>query len=211
MPKRFVEPAERGHGLLGTLGATVTRRPLPIFIVGVVIVASSSTRRFHINPSDAELARSPVGRRRGGRAAITASGIPDGVYLPYVVVAEGDVTQRALVRVASAARRRIGSTAPPRRRRGAAEDRVSSRRSAGRRQLAAAKKTISQLRDNVLPAAANGLGARRRSRSAARRPRRGLHQRRVRELPVRHPVRPPADVRAAHARVPLGRAAAQGR
>jgi RND superfamily putative drug exporter len=161
MPKRFVEPPSADTGFWARWARTVTRRPLPIFIAGVVIVALVIYPAFHMNPSDAELRKEPgSGDAEAGRAAITASGIPDGVYLPYVVVAEGDVASERLARITTAVGDTdgvFGAAAPPSWRQqkialveAFGDDDGSSR---------TAKTTISHLRDNVLPAAASELGS----------------------------------------------------
>jgi RND superfamily putative drug exporter len=118
-----------------------------------VIVALVLIPAFHINPSDAQVKDEPAtGDAQAGRAAIKAAGLPDGVYLPYVVVAEGNVTHEHLARVASAlagASGLYGAAAPPTWEKGSTglieafglED-GSSRQ---------AKKTISNLRSSVLP------------------------------------------------------------
>src|SRR5262245_6819085 len=117
MPKRFVDPPSADTGFWARWARTVTRRPLLIFIIGVAIVALVVYPAFHMNPSDAELRKEPgSGDAEAGRAAITASGIPDGVYLPYIVVAEGDVASERVARVASAvgsANGIFGAAAPP--------------------------------------------------------------------------------------------------
>jgi putative drug exporter of the RND superfamily len=162
MPKRFVEPPSADTGFWARWARTVTRRPLPIFIAGVVIVALVVYPAFHMNPSDAELRKEPgSGDAEAGRAAITASGIPDGVYLPYVVVAEGDVARERMVRLTSAvgdANGIYGAAAPPswRQQKIALVEAFGADDGSSR----AAKKTIAHLRDNVLPAAASDLGSR---------------------------------------------------
>ena len=161
MPKRFVEPPSADTGFWARWARTVTRRPLPIFIAGVVIVALVVYPAFHMNPSDAELRKEPgSGDAEAGRAAITASGIPDGVYLPYVVVAEGDVASERMVRLTSAvgdANGIYGAAAPPswRQQKIALVEAFGADDGSSR----AAKKTIAHLRDNVLPAAASDLGS----------------------------------------------------
>ena len=160
MPKRFVDPPSADTGFWARWARTVTRRPLPIFVIGVVIVALFVYPAFHMNPSDAELKKEPgSGDAEAGKGAITASGIPDGVYLPYVVVAEGNVATERVARVATtvgAADGIYGSAAPPSWRQESialveafGDDDGSSR---------TAKKTISHLRENVLPGAASELG-----------------------------------------------------
>ena len=118
MPKRFVEPPSADHGFWARWARTVTRRPLPIFLIGVVIVALVIYPAFHMNPSDAQLKNEPAsGDAEAGRAAITASGIPDGVYLPYIVLLEGRrATTRNVDEVSAAvssAEGIYGAAAPP--------------------------------------------------------------------------------------------------
>jgi RND superfamily putative drug exporter len=157
MPQRFVNPPSIESGFWARWARTVTRRPLAVFVAGIVIVAVVVSPSFHINPSDAQLKDEPAaGDADAGRAAIRASGIPDGVYLPYVVLAEGGVTHQNLVRVANAlggAPGLYGAAAPPSWQKdgtGLVEafgtDDGSSR---------AAKKTISKLRSSVLPGIQN--------------------------------------------------------
>jgi putative drug exporter of the RND superfamily len=160
MPKRFVEPPSADYGFWARWARTVTRRPLPIFVIGVVIVALVVYPALHINPSDAQLKNEPAsGDAEAGRAAITASGIPDGVYLPYVVLAEGDVAAVRIGKVATAVGEAdgiYGAAAPPAWRQqdvalveAFGKDDGSSR---------AAKETISHLRQTVLPTTASTLG-----------------------------------------------------
>jgi RND superfamily putative drug exporter len=160
MPRRFVDPPARGEGFWGRWARLVTRRPLPIFLVGLAVVALVVFPAFHINPSDAELRNEPgSGDAQAGRVAIQRAGIPDGVYLPYVVLVEHDATPAALARTAdavAAAHGIDGASAPPSWRKGSTglveafgTDDGSSR---------AAKSTISNLRSHVLPTVEHELG-----------------------------------------------------
>jgi len=159
MPKRFVEPPSADTGFWARWARTVTRRPLPIFIAGVVIVALVVYPAFHMNPSDAELRKEPgSGDAEAGRAAITASGIPDGVYLPYVVLAEGAAKQQLplFAKTIASAPGIYGASAPPSWRKpgiGLIEafgtDDGSSR---------TAKSTIANLRSEVLPRVQSEFG-----------------------------------------------------
>jgi RND superfamily putative drug exporter len=159
MPKRFVEPPSADTGFWARWARTVTRRPLLIFIIGAVIVALVVYPAFHMNPSDAELRKEPgSGDAEAGRVAITASGIPDGVYLPYIVVAEGDVSKERMLRVTSAvgdANGIFGAAAPPswRQQKIALVEAFGADDGSSR----TAKKTIAHLRDDVLPTAAAEL------------------------------------------------------
>src|SRR6266508_837187 len=94
-----------------------------------------------------------------GRAAIPAAGLPAGVYLPYVILVENGATPEALAKTATAvgsAKGVAGAAAPPSWRKGTTglveafgTDDGSSR---------PAKTTISDLRDDVLPAVRSELG-----------------------------------------------------
>jgi RND superfamily putative drug exporter len=160
MPRRFVKPPDAETGFWGRWARLVTRRPLPVFLAGAVIVTLVVLPAFHMNPSDAQLKDEPaVGDADAGRDAITAAGIPAGVYLPYVILVENGATPEALAKTATAvgsAKGVAGAAAPPSWRKGTTglveafgTDDGSSR---------PAKTTISNLRDDVLPAVRSELG-----------------------------------------------------
>jgi RND superfamily putative drug exporter len=160
MPRRFVDPPAEGAGFWGRWARLVTRRPLPIFLAGLAIVAVVVYPAFHINPSDAEIRKEPgSGDAQVGRLAIQQAGIPDGVYLPYVVLVEHGATPASLAKTAdavAAAEGIEGASAPPSWRKGSTglveafgTDDGNSR---------AAKQTISNLRTHVLPTVENELG-----------------------------------------------------
>ena len=154
MPRKFVDPPAEGRGFWAGWARFVTRRPIPVFVVGAVIVTLVLIPAFHINPSDAQVKDEPAaGDANAGRAAVSAAGIPDGVYLPYIVLAEGqNVSRVTLAKAASelaGAPGLYGAAAPPSWEKGhvglieafGLED-GSSRQ---------AKGTISHLRSSVLP------------------------------------------------------------
>ena len=153
MPKRFVKPPDPERGMWHRWAALVTRRPLPVFLLGAVIVTLFVLPAFHINPSDAQLKNEPAaGDAAAGFAAVRTAGIPDGVFLPHVILVEKGATPAALAKTAQAVTKApgiYGAAAPPSWRKdslGVVEafgtDDGNSR---------AAEKTISNLRDNVLP------------------------------------------------------------
>jgi RND superfamily putative drug exporter len=87
MPKRFVNPPSAEVGFWARWARIVTRRPLPVFLAGAVIVTLVVLPAFHINPSDAEMKNEPAtGDAAAGQQAITRAGIPDGVYLPDIIL-----------------------------------------------------------------------------------------------------------------------------
>jgi RND superfamily putative drug exporter len=160
MPRRFVNPPSAEVGFWARWARLVTRRPLLIFLIGLTIVALVVYPATHINPSDAQLKNEPAaGDAAAGRAAITAAGIPAGVYLPYVVLVENGATPSALAQTAEAVAKAngvSGAAAPPSWRKGDTglveafgTDDGNSRQ---------AVHTISNLRHDVLPAVQAGLG-----------------------------------------------------
>jgi RND superfamily putative drug exporter len=162
MPRKFVAPPSAQSGFWARWARLVTRRPLPIFLAGAVIVTLVVLPAFHMNPSDAQIKNEPAtGDAEAGKAAITASGVPDGVYLPYLVLAEGDISRQTMANISSALSQApglYGAAAPPSWRKGDMGlieafglDDGSSRQ---------AKKTISDLRKQMLPGiSANSGGA----------------------------------------------------
>ncbi len=159
MPKRFVQPHSPDDGFWGRWSRVVLRRPMLVFIVGVAIVAVVLTPAFHINPADAQLKDQPAhGDADAGRAAITAAGLPAGVFLPYIVLVENGASPASLTRVVDRLDHTAGiwgAAAPPAWRKGTSglveafpTDDGNSRPS---------RHTISLLKDEVLPQLASQL------------------------------------------------------
>ena len=160
MPKRFVAPPDPDHGFWARWARLVTRRPLPIFLIGLAIVAIVVSPALHINPSDAQLKDEPAaGDAAAGAAAVAAAGFPPGLYLPYVVLVENGATPAVLEKTAAAvavAKGVAGAAAPRSWRRGdvglveafGADD-ANSRQ---------AVKTMSNLKHDVLPAVQDEIG-----------------------------------------------------
>jgi len=160
MPRRFVNPPSVERGFWARWARLVGRRPLPVFLLGAIVVTLVVLPAFHINPSDAQLKNEPAsGDAAAGQRAITESGIPDGVYLPHVVLVERGATPATLEQTATAVARTpgiYGAAAP------------SSWRQDGAGLVEAfgtvdgnarsAKKTISLLRNEVLPSVGAQLG-----------------------------------------------------
>lgn len=160
MPKRFVATPDPHAGFWGRWAGIVLRRPGIVFAIGLAIVIAVLIPAFRINPSNAELKNEPAtGDAQAGRLAVTAAGLPDGVYLPYIVLAEGRATAGSLSRLADGVRTAggiYGAAAPPSWRAGTTglvevfgRDDPSSRR---------AKKVISNLQGSTLPALERSAG-----------------------------------------------------
>ena len=153
MPRRFVNPPSAERGFWARWARLVGRRPLPVFLLGAVVVTLVVLPAFHINPSDAQLKNEPAnGDALAGQQAITASGIPDGVYLPHVILVEHATQHLFLERAAGTLARTpgiYGAAAPPSWR----KDEVGLIEAFGTEDgnSRAAKKTVSRLRDDVLP------------------------------------------------------------
>jgi putative drug exporter of the RND superfamily len=153
MPRRFVTPTDIEAGFWGRWARLVTRRPLPVFLVGAAIVTLVLLPAFHINPSDAQLKNEPAaGDAATGQVAITRSGIPDGVYLPHVILIENGPTPTAVKKVTDAVAKTpgiYGAAAPPSWRKDSAALVEAFGTVDGNAREA--KTTISTLRNDVLP------------------------------------------------------------
>jgi putative drug exporter of the RND superfamily len=160
MPRRFVNPPSAERGFWARWARLVGRRPLPVFLLGAIVVTLVVLPAFHINPSDAQLKNEPAaGDAAAGQKAITESGIPDGVYLPHVVLVERGATPATLAQTAEAVARTpgiYGAAAPPSwRKDGAGLVEAFGTVDGNAR---AAKQTISLLRNEVLPSLGARLG-----------------------------------------------------
>src|SRR5437899_2541668 len=117
IPRRWVEPHDPDTGFWGRWAATVARHPRVVFAAGLTIVVLVLIPAFKINPSDAVLKNEPAsGDAQAGREAIAAAGLPQGLYLPYIVLAEKGATPAVLDRVASGLASTAGiagASAPP--------------------------------------------------------------------------------------------------
>jgi RND superfamily putative drug exporter len=153
MPKRFVEPHPAETGLWWRWSRTVMRHSGAVFVVGAVIVAIVVYPATKINPSDSQIKDEPAkGDAQAGRAALAAAGIPAGVYLPYIVLAEHGSTPAELQHVAAAVGKAPGvaaATAPPSWRKGdvALIEAFGSEDGSSR----PAKGAMANLKHNVLP------------------------------------------------------------
>src|SRR5262249_6854841 len=140
----------------------VVRRPLPVALVGLAIVGVILSYGVQLNPSEAQAKDLPGGGNAiDGRAALVAAGVSAGVYKPFEILVEGNVTPVALERIAS----RVGSTpgvegatAPPQWRKPdvALIEAIPSHDGAAK----SVRPVISSLQHDVLPALADETGLR---------------------------------------------------
>ena len=153
MPKRFVEPHSPDDGFWGRWSQLVLRRPLLVFLVGVAVVALVLTPAFHINPSNAQTKDEPAaGDADQGRTAITAAGLPAGVFLPYVVLVEKGATPEALAHAVDRLDHTPGiwgAAAPPSWRKG--DTGLVEAFGTADGNSRAARTTMSNLKNDVLP------------------------------------------------------------
>ena len=89
LPKRWVDHGHPEDGPWGRWARFVNRRPWPVAIVGLVIVAVLATIGTQLNPNEAQMKSFPgTGDAIVGRDALTAAGITPGVLKPFDVLVE---------------------------------------------------------------------------------------------------------------------------
>jgi RND superfamily putative drug exporter len=89
LPKRLVDRGHPEDGLWGRWASLVIRRPVPVAVVGLAIVAALVYSGAQLNPSEAQAKDFPGrGDAITGRDALTAAGISAGVLKPFVILGE---------------------------------------------------------------------------------------------------------------------------
>jgi RND superfamily putative drug exporter len=163
MPRRLVEVTDAEQGFWNRWARLVVRRPLPIAAAGAAIVALLLVPGVQLNPADPQ-AKDLVGNAADegvvGFRQLQDAGISPGVLEPFVVLAEHGPTSADLRQVVARLDQTpgIAGAAAPRgwRRDGLAlVEAFPSVDSSS----AAARTTISQLQDRVLPSIGRRLGA----------------------------------------------------
>jgi len=162
MPKRLLTPDDVEAGFWMRWGRLVSRRPLPIFLIGMAVVVALLIPASQMNPSDAEVARQPAAAdAAAGRQALADAGITDGVYKPFAVLVEGTADPQKLAAIAAAVRAADGiegvtepSGAAWRRGDAALLEAFSSTDGSSKD----SRKVISNLQERVLPAAEAAAG-----------------------------------------------------
>jgi putative drug exporter of the RND superfamily len=152
MPKRIVERQDPTTGFWHRWAVIVTRRPVPVAALGILIVALLLIPGVQLHAAESQLKDFPgKGDAIAGRAVLDRAGFSPGVMKPYVVLAEnaprsvGPQVERILARAPGIA----GAVAPPQWRRDGtslievfpSSDSASS----------ASARTISHLQHDVLP------------------------------------------------------------
>ena len=91
MPKRVVERQDPTKGFWHRWALIVTRHPIPVAAVGILIVALLLVPGVQLHAAEAQLKDFPGnGDAIAGRQALDDAGIPAGVMKPYIVLIEDD-------------------------------------------------------------------------------------------------------------------------
>ena len=97
LPKRFVDRGHPEDGPWGRWARLVNRRPLPIALTGIAIVAVLATIGLQLNPNEAQMKNFPgAGDAIVGRNALAGAGITPGVLKPFDVLVEHDANPGAV-------------------------------------------------------------------------------------------------------------------
>jgi RND superfamily putative drug exporter len=89
LPKRFVDAGHPEDGPWGRWARFVTRRPVPVALVGLAIVGLLVYYGLQLNPAEAQAKDLPgSGNAIAGRTALAKAGISAGVMKPFVVLVE---------------------------------------------------------------------------------------------------------------------------
>ena len=119
MPKRFVDRGHPEDGAWGRWARLVLRRPVPVAIVGLVIVAVLAGIGTQLNPNESQLKNFPgTGTAIAGRQMLADAGISPGVMKPFDVLVEHGGNAQAIAAKVRRCPGVIGATAPPSWRRG---------------------------------------------------------------------------------------------
>src|SRR5690242_19449222 len=98
LPKRWVDRGHPEDGPWGRWARFVNRRPWPVAIVGLVIVAVLATIGTQLNPNEAQMKSFPgKGDAIVGRDQLTAAGISPGVLKPFDVLVEDGASPAPIV------------------------------------------------------------------------------------------------------------------
>ena len=161
LPRRMVEGSDDpDRGLWNRWGRFVLRRPVPVAVLGTVIVGVLVFFGVQINPSDAQAKDLPgVGDAHTGLQVLTDAGITAGVIKPFQIVVEGPATPAELTvveRRVEATEGISGAAVPPQAQNGdfALVEAFATTDGAAKPTRA----TITRLKDETLPAIQADLG-----------------------------------------------------
>ncbi|MHB8643521.1 MAG: MMPL family transporter [Gaiellaceae bacterium] len=113
MPKRFVDSGHPEDGLWGRWARLVIRRPWPVALVGIAIVAVLAGIGTQLNPNEAQLKNFPgTGTAIQGRQLLAAAGISPGVMKPFDILVERGGDPQAVAAKVSKVDGVIGAAVP---------------------------------------------------------------------------------------------------
>jgi RND superfamily putative drug exporter len=119
MPRRFADSGHPEDGAWGRWARFVLRRPVPVAIAGVAIVAVLAGIGTQLNPNESQLKNFPgSGDAIAGRAALTAAGISPGVMKPFDILVEHGGNAQAIAAKVRGVPGVAGAAAPAAWRRG---------------------------------------------------------------------------------------------
>jgi RND superfamily putative drug exporter len=119
LPKRFVDTGHPEDGWWGRWAALVMRRPVPVAVVGLAIVAALVYSGLQLNPSEAQAKDFPgSGDAIVGRTTLADAGISAGVMKPFVVLVEDGAPREPIVAKLRETPGVAAAVAPPAWRRG---------------------------------------------------------------------------------------------
>ncbi len=153
MPKRIVEGSDQASGFWAWWARLVTNRAALVALLGAVIVATLLIPGVQLNPSESQAKDRPGGGDAiDGRAALATAGLSAGIYKPFEVLVEGNVTKPALEMIVESLKDTpgvVGAAAPAAWQRGnvAVVEAIPSADGAS----GATKHTVSKLQHDVLP------------------------------------------------------------
>jgi len=119
LPKRLVDRGHPEDGLWGRWARLVLRRPWPVAIVGITIVAILAGIGTQLNPNESQLKNFPgTGTAIAGRQMLADAGISPGVMKPFDVLVEHGGNPQGVAAKLSHVQGIAGAVAPPSWRRG---------------------------------------------------------------------------------------------
>jgi RND superfamily putative drug exporter len=113
MPKRLVDRGHPEDGIWGRWARLVLRRPWPVAIAGLAIVAVLAGIGTQLNPNESQLKNFPgSGTAIAGRQMLADAGISPGVMKPFVVLVENGGNAQAVAGRLQSVNGVVGATAP---------------------------------------------------------------------------------------------------
>jgi putative drug exporter of the RND superfamily len=113
LPRRFVDRGHPEDGAWGRWARLVLRRPIPVAIIGLVIVAALAGFGTQLNPNEAQLKNFPgTGTAIAGRQMLADAGISPGVMKPLDVLVEHGGNAQAIAVRLSHLEGVVGAAAP---------------------------------------------------------------------------------------------------